>query len=341
MKIKELKEDYPLVYKAAMDNLDEHCDSNYEVGVGFTWCFTPEGSSFWLAIREKNFKEAKEICPHLFEQEKKENRTEERIDKFKKGDYIVLLSGPEEDGFYLGVCYKQYKNETYISVEEDCDGDKNAWASHPFDKSRGNDWRYATAEEIIEYDRLAGPFDVSTLGKEEEEEVVNTYGLKVGDEIPVEVLNAWEQVNNNRCDEMNGLWRRGCGMFKGNRIIEKFKLIHGHTGFLVSDTMDVYIKAEGFKEFMENFGKEEEVNLKGVIAQAEAFRAAFDLNHPSGAVVLRKTGAPAPEEETTMTVPPLLDYGDFTVEYLSKGVAERTHIEEVLIKKKSKRKLLI
>jgi hypothetical protein len=84
---------------------------------------------------------------------------------FRAGDYIVLLDGPKKDpDFKLFYCYKQRENSICISSEIDCRGSKsNGWGLHSFDKSENNDWRYATPEEIAEYDRLGKPFDVTTM----------------------------------------------------------------------------------------------------------------------------------------------------------------------------------
>lgn len=84
---------------------------------------------------------------------------------FKKGDYIVSIKGisPKNDAFPINHIFKQRVDYYYITVEADANGIKNGWILRPFDKSQGHDWRYATPEEIAEYDRLGKPFDVTTL----------------------------------------------------------------------------------------------------------------------------------------------------------------------------------
>lgn len=83
---------------------------------------------------------------------------------FKKNDYIVLLrckygSSPS---FPLNFCYKQEINGEYITpyLDNNLHTD-NGWSIHPYNKSQKNDWRYATHEEIQEYDRLDKPFDTT------------------------------------------------------------------------------------------------------------------------------------------------------------------------------------
>jgi hypothetical protein len=87
---------------------------------------------------------------------------------FRKGDYIVLLEGPKYDNdFKLYYCYKQRENSPYINPEIDCRGSEtNGWKLRPIDKCYNNDWRYATSEEIAEYDRVGKPFDVTTMNME-------------------------------------------------------------------------------------------------------------------------------------------------------------------------------
>lgn len=71
MKIIDLKENYPLVYKAALKNQKEVLDTlddKTSIEDAFTWRDTVEGWDFWYCIEKKNFSEAKVFCPHLFEE---------------------------------------------------------------------------------------------------------------------------------------------------------------------------------------------------------------------------------------------------------------------------------
>lgn len=84
---------------------------------------------------------------------------------------------------------------------------------------------------------------------------MNTYGLKVGDHLPVNIIREWSGLGENSITENsfnidNQNWHKNNGHFTGDRKIESFKEVDGHIGFLVSGTANVYLKAEGFKEFM-------------------------------------------------------------------------------------------
>jgi hypothetical protein len=86
------------------------------------------------------------------------------------------------------------------------------------------------------------------------EESLNTYGLKVGDELREDILNAYGKQANYIIDDGN--WQTLSSYSSGkNRIIESFEIKNGVTVFKISDTYTCYGKAEGFKEFMENFDK--------------------------------------------------------------------------------------
>ena len=95
------------------------------------------------------------------------------------------------------------------------------------------------------------------ITKESKQPEINTYGLKVGDKFPAEVLIEWIKRGENRHqkDQKGGKWHNRNSTFIGNRTIKSFKNIDGVVGFLVSDTNEVYLRAEGFKEFAESFDK--------------------------------------------------------------------------------------
>lgn len=87
---------------------------------------------------------------------------------FKKGDYIVYLS--EGTALLLkNYCYKQSQDADYLRVEKDVSGVKNGWPLLASYKVSRN-WRYATSEEIAEYNRLDKPYDVTILFQEKTEQ---------------------------------------------------------------------------------------------------------------------------------------------------------------------------
>lgn len=96
------------------------------------------------------------------------------INEFKEGDYIVTLD--VEDGYNCArnnYCFKQRRNDTGIYPVVDLKGNKtNGHAVMSFDKKEFlKDWRYATPEEIAEYDRIGKPYDVTTLHNKKEESI--------------------------------------------------------------------------------------------------------------------------------------------------------------------------
>jgi len=94
------------------------------------------------------------------------------------------------------------------------------------------------------------------ITEEPKQPEINTYGLSVGDELPFNILNEWALAGDNRYQENEYLgWRMCNSGFIYDRKIKSFKVIDGTVGFLVPGTNEVYLRAEGFKEFAESFDK--------------------------------------------------------------------------------------
>jgi hypothetical protein len=87
---------------------------------------------------------------------------------FKKGDYIVCLSTPQsksESNFPRNFIFKQRIEYVYLKSELDILGSSlNGWSTVDFKGEKKNGkWRYATPQEIQEYDRIGKPYNVTTL----------------------------------------------------------------------------------------------------------------------------------------------------------------------------------
>lgn len=86
---------------------------------------------------------------------------------FKKNDYIVTLEVNiiHSDCGKNNYCFKQRYDSSHICPCCDLIGSNgNANQSLTFEKSENlTNWRYATKQEIEEYDRLGKPYDVTTL----------------------------------------------------------------------------------------------------------------------------------------------------------------------------------
>ena len=99
--------------------------------------------------------------------------------KFKKGEYIVLISDGQStsgttlvqsDQFIKNHCYKVRENNTFLRPELDsCGSTANGWECilyNPNKFHKNRNWRYATQEEIDEYERRGKPYDVTELNKQ-------------------------------------------------------------------------------------------------------------------------------------------------------------------------------
>lgn len=87
---------------------------------------------------------------------------------FKQDDYIVCLEIlTKSDCSKKDYIFKQRKDNNGMHPYIDLEGSKiNGNTSHTFNKLQSlKDWRYATFEEIEEYDRIGKPYDVTTLNQ--------------------------------------------------------------------------------------------------------------------------------------------------------------------------------
>lgn len=98
---------------------------------------------------------------------------------FKKGEYIVLIGDGQSTGgarlvqsdqFIKNHCYKVRENSTFLKTELDSNGSTtNGWECVPYNPNqfhKTRNWRYATQEEIDEYERRGKPYDVTELNKQ-------------------------------------------------------------------------------------------------------------------------------------------------------------------------------
>ena len=88
--------------------------------------------------------------------------------EFKEGDYIVITDKFDSysKDFVSNHIYKQRKDSTYLCPEYDSLLSKtNGWIKYT--RNNSHNWRYATQEEIQEYERRGKPYDVTELQKKE------------------------------------------------------------------------------------------------------------------------------------------------------------------------------
>lgn len=120
-----------------------------------------------------------------------------------------------------------------------------------------SDIKPANLEEVYKYFPEERP---KLTGKTEQP--MNTYGLKVGDLISNnKILQQWCEKDKNSALK-DGEWslKRDVFSVPHERKIEEFFIYKDIIAFKLSNTnSDFYIKAEGFKEFMDNFDKPEDI----------------------------------------------------------------------------------
>ena len=123
----------------------------------------------------------KEIQPYLPKEHPDKIFDKVEYGEFKKGEYIVLIDKGQSTGsaallevystFIQNHCYKVRETKEYLLVELDSVGSTtNGWACIPYNPNeyhKNRNWRYATQEEIDEYEKRGKPYDVTELQKKE------------------------------------------------------------------------------------------------------------------------------------------------------------------------------
>ncbi len=74
---------------------------------------------------------------------------------------LLLLKKMNRNSNYIFI---QSENDNNLTVIKDAEGDINSWLAIKYDGSgRYSKWRYASEQEIEEYERIGEPYDVTTL----------------------------------------------------------------------------------------------------------------------------------------------------------------------------------
>lgn len=104
---------------------------------------------------------------------------------------------------------------------------------------------------------------------QKEKGVINTYGLKVGDILPEDIITKWSGEGLNFYSATFNNWKKDLVQFVGHRKILSFNIIKDVPCFLVSGTHKVYLRSEGFKEFMDSFNKPKIDDGQSLIEEAK------------------------------------------------------------------------
>ena len=109
--------------------------------------------------------------------------------EFKKGEYIVLIGDGQSPAgarliqysnqFIKNHCYKVKESKEYLMSELDSVGSKtNGWHCIPYNPNKFHktrNWRYATQEEIDEYEKRGKPYDVTEEAYEKQKSHIPEY----------------------------------------------------------------------------------------------------------------------------------------------------------------------
>lgn len=210
----------------------------YEGGLSYA-------SGQWRKATTEEAEAYKRGIRNISDIEPKQTPMKKRVEDLKYPDVIHIRNKEEYDRLLI------YKKDILDSYSPTYDayltgGGRGRWA----DGYQPNSY--------ITYNRIE--FSDLIFPKEEIKQpsttTMDTYGLKVGDILPADVISAWDGTEYNH-RSTGEFWTTGSrGSYTGDRTIKSFKYIDGILGFLVSSTASVYLRAEGFKEFMDNYYKE-------------------------------------------------------------------------------------
>lgn len=168
---------------------------------------------------------------------------------FKKGDYIVVLKDMAVHNCWQNFILKQYVNNGSILPEliPNVRNNYNCEFSYSNFKEKDDTWRYATPEEIEEYERLGKPFDVTTFTPFK---LPDNWHILVTDENAEDVLTwRFERIYNDK-DKITfknhfvgmTLNHEGTQYEKGHNPKDEVKDSEGHYDFGIEITYEQFKK---------------------------------------------------------------------------------------------------
>lgn len=179
------------------------------------------------------------------------------IPKFSKGDKVRICSS-EEDADKNGFMYSTGSTEQISGVAGSI-----ITLTGEIKEKNGNIY-YNYKESFDRYIKESCLFLVengttskdSVMNPEHGDEITEYAGLKVGDVLKEGDINEWRGIGENY--NSDGEWRKSYSTFINNRKIDSFKLINGIVGFGVSGTFKVYLRADGYLDFIKNKNTEKD-----------------------------------------------------------------------------------
>lgn len=173
------------------------------------------------------------------------------IPKFSKGDKVRICSS-EEDADKNGIMYSAGGTEQILGVA----GGIGTLAGEI--KEKNGDIYYRCEGPFAGYikESCLSLVEDETVSKnnainlKDGDKITEYAGLKVGDILKEKDINEWRKIGENY--EFNGIWEKSSSRFYNDRHIKSFKLINGVVGFKVSGTANVYLRADGYLDFIKN-----------------------------------------------------------------------------------------
>ena len=184
---------------------------------------------------------------------------------FKVGDTVKLINAYPDDKYWVGIgkvdtihsLKDRILTVTLQSAKRNCQGIYVDKCVYMFPSVCFELAKIPLEKPIEQQPNTASQVKVGIPERELKKEEINTYGLTVGMHLPCDVIEAWERAGYNRnASALPREWKKAATRFRTDRKIVEFKVLDGVVGFLISGTLGVYHRAEGFKEFLDRYQKD-------------------------------------------------------------------------------------
>lgn len=179
--VEDLSEIQEYLPEGHVDKFCETCNGEGETMVGKLY---PSGHT-----------EVTDTCPDCNGTGFNNNIDKIQLEEFKKGEYIVITDN-YSGGFCTNYIYKQREDYIYLAAELDNNGSRTNGFSR-YEKKNPYNWRYATQEEIDEYNRRGRPYNVDELTK-----TINFGKLNQKESDTLEQVTFLSRLKNNKHKKM-------------------------------------------------------------------------------------------------------------------------------------------
>ncbi len=180
------------------------------------------------------------------------------IKEYPNGPKLGMLVKNDKDGTYLSASGM----DNFMTSTSNVENYPEFWEKLPM-FYRGNassvlynvqGWCYNSKEALCFYETASKHpiYLYSKCTKIAKQEYLESFGVKVGDKFDADLLNAWQEHDENYYHSESG-WTKQHHPFVGERVAESLSIIEDKPAILISGTLNVYVKLEGFSKFAKEY----------------------------------------------------------------------------------------